>query len=117
MTEPNLRGVSVVTFGDKQVTLKASFTALTNIEATLKEDLLTTAKGVAARKLSIMTLAVCLFELSKAGGHKFTLQECGELILGMGMVKAAAPIMNSLGAAIVAGDDAAPKGEEGSDPS
>ncbi len=118
MNEPNLRGVSVVTFGDKQVTLKASFSALTNIEATLNRDLLSLAKDVASHKLSLMTLSVCLFELSKAGGHRFTLRECGDMVLGIGMVKAAAPIMMSLGGAITAGQAEATVGaEEGSDPS
>ncbi len=113
---PNpMRGEGSVTLiiegREVEYSLKATFTALLAIEKRVGRDLLSLLSAFGKASISLTNISIVFHELQLGAGGKLTYEQAGQLLCDSGFMHASVPILNCLGAAVMAGHGEADKGE------
>lgn len=118
--ELDTRGQLSLTIKDKEITLRANFSALSAIEEIVGGDLIiflsNIQKSNGVVSIPVGKLGRIFYELQKAGGGKMPLGECGDLVMAHGVLPSMKLVLEVLTAAIKAGSDEM-KAKGGGDPS
>jgi len=111
----SVRGESTLSVNGRDIRVRASYDALSNIEEAVGGDLILFLKKMGVNQsIPVSTAAKIFYFLAKAGGNKMTVQECGQALLDNGFMTITMKLLVILGESMNAGSN---EKLEGADPS